>query len=50
MDLARIGSLKVISRTSSVQYRQTKKSLPEIARQLNVDGIAKAPCNGPATA
>jgi TolB-like protein/DNA-binding winged helix-turn-helix (wHTH) protein/Tfp pilus assembly protein PilF len=38
-DLAQIGSLKVISRTSSMQYKQTKKSLPAIARELNVDGI-----------
>jgi TolB-like protein/DNA-binding winged helix-turn-helix (wHTH) protein/Tfp pilus assembly protein PilF len=38
-NLAQIPSLKVISRTSSVQYKQTKKSLPEVARELNVDGI-----------
>jgi TolB-like protein/Tfp pilus assembly protein PilF len=38
-DLAQIGSVRVISRTSSMQYKQTKKSLPEIARELNVDGI-----------
>jgi TolB-like protein/DNA-binding winged helix-turn-helix (wHTH) protein len=38
-DLAQIGSLKIISRTSSMQYKQTKKSLPEIARELHVDGI-----------
>jgi TolB-like protein len=38
-ELAQIGSLKVIPRTSSMQYKQTKKSLPEIARELNVDGI-----------
>jgi len=38
-DLAQIGSLEVISRTSSARYKQTKKSLPEIARELNVDGI-----------
>jgi len=38
-DLAQIGSLRVISRTSSMQYKQTKKSLPEIASELNVDGI-----------
>jgi TolB-like protein/DNA-binding winged helix-turn-helix (wHTH) protein len=38
-DLAQIGSLKVTSRTSSTQYKQTKKSLPEIAHELNVDGI-----------
>lgn len=38
-ELAQIGSLKVISRTSSMQYTQTKKSVPEIAHELNVDGI-----------
>ena len=38
-NLAQIGSLKVISHTSTMQYKQTKKSLPEIARELNVDGI-----------
>jgi len=40
-DLAQIGSLKVISRTSSMHYKQTKKTLPEIARELNVDGIVE---------
>src|SRR5215472_7471144 len=39
--LAQISSLKVISRTSSMQYKETKKSLPEIARELNVDGIVE---------
>jgi TolB-like protein/DNA-binding winged helix-turn-helix (wHTH) protein/Tfp pilus assembly protein PilF len=38
-DLAQFSSVKVISRTSSMQYKQTKKSLPEISRELNVDGI-----------
>lgn len=38
-DLAEIGSLKVISRTSSMKYKETKKTLPEIAHELNVDGI-----------
>jgi TolB-like protein len=38
-DLAQTSSLRVISRTSSMQYKETKKSLPEIARELNVDGI-----------
>ena len=40
-DLAQLGNVKVISRTSSMQYEQTKKSLPEIARELNVDGIVE---------
>jgi TolB-like protein/DNA-binding winged helix-turn-helix (wHTH) protein/thioredoxin-like negative regulator of GroEL len=38
-DLAQISSLKVISHTSTLQYKDTKKSLPEIAGELNVDGI-----------
>ncbi len=37
--LAQIGDLRVISRTSVAQYKGTKKSLPEIARELKVDGI-----------
>jgi len=40
-DLAQIGSIKVISRTSSMQYKQSKKSLPNIARELNVDAIVE---------
>ena len=40
-ELAQIGSLRVISRTSSMQYKQTAKSLREIARELNVDGIVE---------
>jgi TolB-like protein len=38
-DLAQRGSLKVISRTSSTQYKKARKSLPEITRELNVDGV-----------
>ena len=38
-DLAKIASLRVISRTSVMRYKGTKKSLPDIARELNVDGI-----------
>jgi len=38
-DLAKIGGLRVISRTSVMRYKGTKKALPEIARELNVDGI-----------
>lgn len=40
-DLAKIGSIKVISHTSTMQYKNTRKSLPEIARELNVDGIVE---------
>jgi TolB-like protein len=38
-DLARIGALSVISRTSVMQYKGERKPLPEIARELNVEGI-----------
>ena len=38
-DLAKIGTLKVISRTSVMRYKDTQKSLPEIARELGVDAI-----------
>jgi TolB-like protein/DNA-binding winged helix-turn-helix (wHTH) protein/Flp pilus assembly protein TadD len=40
-DLAQIGSLMVISRTSTMQYKGTKKPLPEIARELNVDAVVE---------
>lgn len=39
--LAKYESLRVISRTSVMQYKQTKKSLPEIAKELSVDGIVE---------
>ena len=38
-DLGKISALRVISRTSVMQYKGTKKPLPEIARELNVDAI-----------
>ena len=38
-DLASIRALKVISRTSVMRYKETEKSLPEIARELGVDGV-----------
>jgi len=38
-DLSQISALKVISRTSSDLYEGTHKSLPEIARELNVDAV-----------
>jgi serine/threonine protein kinase len=38
-DLARIRALRVISRTSAMKYKGTRLSLPEIARELNVDAV-----------
>jgi TolB-like protein/Flp pilus assembly protein TadD len=38
-ELAQIGQLRVISRTSIMTYKDAKKSLPQIARELNVDAI-----------
>ncbi len=40
-DLAQVGSLRVISRTSVMRYKGAKKALPEIARELNVDAIVE---------
>ena len=40
-DLAQISSLKVISRTSVMRYKGTRKPLPDIAKELNVDGIVE---------
>lgn len=38
-DLARIKELRVISRTSVMAYKGSAKSLPDIARDLNVDAV-----------
>jgi TolB-like protein/DNA-binding winged helix-turn-helix (wHTH) protein len=40
-DLAKLSSLRVTSRTSVMRYKGSKKGLPEIARELNVDGIVE---------
>jgi non-specific serine/threonine protein kinase len=40
-ELGQVGPLRVISQTSSMQYKQTRKSPREIARELHVDGIAE---------
>jgi TolB-like protein/Tfp pilus assembly protein PilF/predicted Ser/Thr protein kinase len=37
--LARVGGLKVISRTSVMRYRDSTKPLPEIARELKVAAV-----------
>ena len=39
--LAKIKALRVISRTSAMRYRGAKKSLPQIARELNVDSVVE---------
>ena len=40
-ELGQIATLRVISRTSVMQYRGTNKSLPQIARELNVDAVVE---------
>jgi TolB-like protein/Flp pilus assembly protein TadD len=40
-DLAQLHALRVISRTSSARYKETAKSLPEIAHELHVDAIVE---------
>jgi TolB-like protein/DNA-binding winged helix-turn-helix (wHTH) protein/Tfp pilus assembly protein PilF len=40
-DLAQISGLKVISHTSVLQYENSGKPLPQIARELGVDGIVE---------
>ena len=40
-DLGRISTLRVISRTSVMQYKRTRKSLPQIARELDVDAAVE---------
>jgi TolB-like protein/DNA-binding winged helix-turn-helix (wHTH) protein/Tfp pilus assembly protein PilF len=38
-ELAKISALKVISRTSVMRYKKTDKTAPQIAAELNVDGL-----------
>ena len=40
-DLAKIGALRVISRTSVMRYKGRKERLPEIARELGVDALVE---------
>jgi TolB-like protein/DNA-binding winged helix-turn-helix (wHTH) protein len=40
-ETAKIGTLRVISRTSSMQYKGTHKSLPVIAKELGVDALVE---------
>jgi TolB-like protein/Flp pilus assembly protein TadD len=40
-DLAQIRALHVVSRTSIMRYKNTRESLPAIARELGVEGIVE---------
>src|SRR5438270_3387609 len=40
-NLSKVGSLRVISRTSAMQYKGAHKPLPEIAHELQVDAIVE---------
>ena len=40
-EFAQISTLRVISRTSVIGYKKSVKPLPQIARELNVDGIVE---------
>jgi eukaryotic-like serine/threonine-protein kinase len=40
-ELSHIRKLRVISRTSVMQYKKTQKSLEDIARDLNVDAVVE---------
>jgi TolB-like protein/DNA-binding winged helix-turn-helix (wHTH) protein/Flp pilus assembly protein TadD len=40
-DLGKFGTLRVISRTSAMAYKRTRKPLAEIARELNVEAVVE---------
>lgn len=40
-ELGQISALRVVSRTSVMQYKHAQKSLPQIARELNVDAVVE---------
>jgi len=40
-ELAQIGSLRVISRTSATQFKGSRESLPQIGRDLKVDALVE---------
>jgi TolB-like protein/DNA-binding winged helix-turn-helix (wHTH) protein/Flp pilus assembly protein TadD len=40
-NLAQIGALRVISRTSAMQYKGQNKSMAQIRRELNVDAVVE---------
>jgi TolB-like protein/Flp pilus assembly protein TadD len=40
-ELSKIKALRVISRTSAMHYKDSSKSVPEIARELDVDAVVE---------
>ena len=40
-DLAQIGALRVISRTSAMHFKDTKETLPQIGHELHVDAVVE---------
>ncbi len=40
-ELAKIGTLRVISRSSTMLFKGKRKPMPEIARELNVDAVVE---------
>jgi TolB-like protein/Flp pilus assembly protein TadD len=40
-DLAQVRQLRIVSRTSAERYKGTRKPLPEIAGELNVDAVVE---------
>jgi eukaryotic-like serine/threonine-protein kinase len=40
-DLGQVGALRIISRTSAMSYKGTKKPLRQIARELGVDAVVE---------
>jgi TolB-like protein/DNA-binding winged helix-turn-helix (wHTH) protein/Tfp pilus assembly protein PilF len=40
-ELGRLSSIRIISRTSIMQFKKSVRSLPEIGRQLNVDALVE---------
>ena len=40
-DLAQIGSLRVTSRTSAIQFKGSRETLPQIGRDLKVDAVVE---------
>jgi len=40
-DLAKIGSLRITSRTSVMRYKQTKRTIKDIGRELDVDAVVE---------